>query len=99
MAVREGIIVKVNTVMIPTINNNHIIEVATKIKEPGVYMQNIMPLIPLFRFVYLSSPSPIERRRLQDECAKVIQQMTHCRQYRADAVGLLHKDMSTQLFG
>jgi len=30
MAVKEGIVVKVNTVMIPTINDNHIIEVATK---------------------------------------------------------------------
>jgi len=62
-------------------------------------MQNIMPLIPLFRFIYFSSPLPIERKRLQDECAKVIKQMMHCRQCRADAVGLLHKDMSTQLFG
>ncbi len=99
MAVKEGIVVKVNTVMIPTINDNHIIEVATKIKELGVYMQNIMPLIPLFKFTHLSPPSPTERKRLQDECAKVIKQMTHCRQCRADAVGLLHKDMSTQLFG
>lgn len=99
MAVKEGIVVKVNTVMIPTINDNHIIEVATKIKELGVYMQNIMPLIPLFEFTHLSPPSPTERKRLQDECAKVIKQMMHCRQCRADAVGLLHKDMSTQLFG
>jgi len=96
MAVKEGIVVKVNTVMIPTINENHIIEVATKIKEIGVYMQNIMPLIPLFKFAHFSPPSPTERKRLQDECAKVIKQMTHCRQCRADAVGLLHKDMSTQ---
>jgi len=99
MAVKEGIVIKVNTVMIPTINDNHIIEVAKKIKELGVYMQNIMPLIPLFKFAHLSPPSPAQRKRLQDECAKVIKQMTHCRQCRADAVGFLHKDMSMQLFG
>jgi nitrogen fixation protein NifB len=99
MAVKEGIVVKVNTVMIPTINDNHIIEVAKKIKELGVYMQNIMPLIPLFKFAHLSTPSPTDRKRLQGECAKIIKQMTHCRQCRADAVGLLGKDMSTQLFG
>jgi len=72
MAVKEGIIVKVNTVMIPTINDTHIIEVATKIKELGVYTQNIMPLIPLSKFTHLSPPSPTERKRLQNECAKVI---------------------------
>ncbi len=98
MAVKEGIVVKVNTVIIPAINDDHIIEVATKIKELGVYMQNIMPLIPLFKFAHLSPPLPIERKRLQDECATVIKQMRHCRQCRADAVGLLRKDMSTQLF-
>ena len=99
MAVKEGIVVKVNTVMIPTINDNHIIEVAKKIKGLGVYIQNIIPLIPLFKFAHLSTPSPTDRKKLQGECAKNIKQMTHCRQCRADAVGLLRKDMSTQLFG
>ena len=99
MAVKEGIAVKVNTVLIPTINDNHIIEVAMKIKELGVYTQNIIPLLPLFRFTHLSPPSPADRKSLQNKCAKIIRQMTHCRQCRADAVGLLHKDMSARLFG
>ena len=97
MAVKEGIVVKVNTVMIPGINDNHIIEVARKIQELGVYTQNIVPLIPLSKFTHLCAPLPTERKRLQDECGRVIKQITHCRQCRADAVGLLHKDMSAQL--
>lgn len=98
MAVKEGIVVKVNTVMIPGINDNHIIEVARKIQELGVYTQNIMPLIPLSRFAHIRPPSLTERKSLQSECARIIKQITHCRQCRADAVGLLHKDMSVQLF-
>ena len=99
MVVKEGIVVKVNTVMIPTINDEHIIEVARKIQRLGVYTQNIIPLMPLCRFAYLRTPSSTDRKRLQDECAKIIRQVTHCRQCRADAVGLLHKDMSAQLLG
>ena len=85
--------------MIPTVNDNHIVKIAGKIKELGVYIQNIMPLIPLFKLAHLSAPSPTDRKMLQDECAKTIKQMTHCRQCRADAIGLLGKDMSTRLFG
>jgi len=98
MAVKEGIVVKVNTVLIPTINDSHVIEVAKKIKELGVYTQNIMPLIPLFRFAHVMPPSPVDIKRQQDECARIMKQMTHCRQCRADAVGLLHEDISAQLF-
>lgn len=99
MAVKEGISVKVNTVMIPTINDNHIIEIAGRIEGLGVSLQNIMPLIPLYRFSHLKTPSPSDRKRLQDECAAIIPQMTHCRQCRADAVGLLSQDKSRELFG
>ena len=98
MAVKEGIAVKVNTVMIPTINDNHIIEIAGRIEKLGVSLQNIVPLIPLYRFSHLKTPSPYDRKRLQDECAGIIPQMTHCRQCRADAVGLLSQDMSRELF-
>jgi len=98
LAVEQGIVVKVNTVLIPTINDNHIPEVSRKIKELGVYVQNIMPLIPLSRFRYLNAPSPADIKKIRTECSPIIKQITHCRQCRADAVGLLHKDISAQLF-
>lgn len=98
LAVEQGIVVKVNTVLIPTINDNHIPEVSRKIKELGVYVQNIMPLIPLSRFSHLNAPSPADIKKIRAECSQTIKQITHCRQCRADAVGLLHKDISAQLF-
>jgi len=79
--------------MIPTINTNHIIDIAKKIKELGVYTMNIMPLIPQYKFSHIRAPTPFERKILQDDCSKFIRQMRHCRQCRADAIGLLGKDV------
>jgi len=59
LAVEQGIVVKVNTVLIPTINDNHILEVSRKIKELGVYVQNIMPLIPLTSCPSFPSPGSV----------------------------------------
>jgi nitrogen fixation protein NifB len=91
--VRRGLIVKVNTVLIPGINDQHIFEIAKKVKELGAYTQNIMPLIPQHRMAHISPPDPKERKKIQDECAKIIPQMRHCRQCRADAFGKLGEEM------
>jgi len=98
LAVEQGIVVKVNTVLVPTVNDNHVIEVSRKIKELGAYVQNIIPLIPLSSFRHLDPPSPADISRIRTECSEMIKQVTHCRQCRADAVGLLHRDLSAQLF-
>ncbi|MBI4186812.1 MAG: radical SAM protein [Chloroflexi bacterium] len=96
-AVDRGIVVKVNSVMIPSLNDEHLIEVAKKARELGAYMQNIMPLIPQGEFAHLSPPSPAHRKQVQDACADIIKQMRHCRQCRADAVGLINHDLSRTL--
>jgi len=98
MAVERKIIVKVNTVLIPTVNDQHVVEISRTIREIGVYMQNIIPLIPQYKFSHLSPPSPEERDRVQRECGKYIKQMRHCRQCRADAIGRLGKDVQDYLF-
>jgi nitrogen fixation protein NifB len=91
-AVGNGVIVKVNTVLIPGINDQHILEIAKKVKELGAYTQNIMPLIPQHRLAHISPPTPEERKKIQAECSKIIPQMCHCRQCRADACGKLGGD-------
>ena len=92
-AVKRKILVKVNTVLIPTVNDKHIGDIAEKIGEMGVYMQNIMPLIPQFKFAHIAPPIPQEKREMQDKCREYLMQMTHCRQCRADAIGKLGKDI------
>lgn len=98
-AVKKGVTVKVNTVLIPGINDYHIPHVAQKAKELGVYVHNIMPLIPQYLLAHVTPPAPEERRRIQDECAKIIPQMRHCRQCRADAVGKLDEELPSGIYG
>jgi len=95
-SVELGMITKVNTVLIPTINDHHIIEIAKKVKEIGVYMQNIMPLIPQYKFADITPPTLSDKRAMQDKCSTVVKQMRHCRQCRADAIGLLGEDVQSK---
>ena len=98
MAVEMGMLVKVNSVMIPTVNDRHMTEIAKKTQELGAFMQNIMPLIPQYKFAHLKPPTAEQRKNAQDTSAQYIRQMRHCRQCRADAVGLLGQDLSRELF-
>jgi nitrogen fixation protein NifB len=98
LAAEAGMLVKVNVVMVPEVNADHIPEVAKRVKELGAYIVNILPLIPVpgTAFADLRAPTPNERKALQDLCEPDIKQMRHCRQCRADAVGLLHEDRSAE---
>lgn len=97
-AADAGMLVKVNIVMTPGINADHIPAVAKKAKELGAYIVNILPLIPVpgTKFENVRAPTSRERRELQDLCEVDIRQMRHCRQCRADAIGLLGDDRSAE---
>ncbi|MDD1769466.1 MAG: nitrogenase cofactor biosynthesis protein NifB, partial [Methanomassiliicoccales archaeon] len=100
-AAEAGMLVKINTVMVPDVNADHIPEVAKKVKELGAYIVNIIPLIPVpgTHFANLRAPTPRERKDLQELCEPKIKQMRHCRQCRADAIGLLGEDRSAEFAG
>lgn len=89
----NGLLVKVNTVLIPGINDKHIDDIAKKIKELGVAIMNIMPLIPQAEFSHLKAPKCNELEKVRLQNSKIISQMYHCRQCRADAAGLLGDDI------
>lgn len=93
-AVDAGLVVKVNTVLIPGINDKHVIEIARKLNELGVYIMNVMPLINQGAFADIEPPTAEERKAVQEACEPYVMQMRHCRQCRADAYGLLAQDMS-----
>jgi nitrogen fixation protein NifB len=96
--VKNGILVKINIVMIKGINDSHIPAVVKKVKELGVFVTNIMPLIPASgsAFEHLPQTSMKELNALRDVCQLDIQQMRHCQQCRADAIGLLGEDRSQE---
>jgi len=93
-----GMLVKVNIVLIPGINDTHIPDLVNAVKKLGVYIVNILPLIPVegTKFSDMRAPTPEERKRLMDVCSKDVRMMRHCRQCRADAIGLLDKDRSDE---
>jgi nitrogen fixation protein NifB len=93
-AVEAGIVIKINTVLIPGINDDHIVDIARKLREMGVYIMNVMPLIAQAKFADRRAPSEKERKAMQDACEPYVQQMRHCRQCRSDAYGLLGQDLS-----
>jgi len=98
MLVAKGILVKVNSVMIPGVNDKHLAEVSKIVKAKGAFLHNVMPLIAeaehgtFYGVMGQRSPSQDELMELQDACSGDMNMMRHCRQCRADAVGLLGED-------
>lgn len=94
----RGILCKINSVMIPGINERHLVEVNKAVKARGAFLHNIMPLIAapehgtVFGLKGQRAPTAGELKALQDACEGEMNMMRHCRQCRADAVGLLGED-------
>lgn len=102
MLVERGVLVKVNSVMIPGVNDRHLEEVSKVVKAKGAFMHNLMPLIAepehgtFYGIMGQRGPTHEELQGLQDECAGDMRMMRHCRQCRADAVGMLGEDQGSK---
>ncbi len=83
-----GMLVKVNSVLIPGVNNFHIVEITKKIKEAGAYIHNIMPLIPLSELQHIEAPSCDLLRDVRNQCEEILPQFRLCKQCRADACSI-----------
>lgn len=96
------ILCKVNSVLIPGVNDHHLPEVNKAIRERGAFIHNIMPLISApehgthFGLNGQRGPTSKELKEVQDKCSGNMKMMRHCRQCRADAVGLLGEDRSQE---
>jgi nitrogen fixation protein NifB len=98
MLTARGVLVKVNSVMIPGVNDDHLEEVSRVVKAKGAFLHNVMPLIAeaehgtFYGVMGQRGPTHDELQVLQDNCAGDMNMMRHCRQCRADAVGMLGED-------
>ncbi len=94
----KGVLIKVNSVMIPGVNDQHLVAVNAAIRARGAFLHNILPLISdpahgtRFGLDGQRGPSPAELKDLQDQLPGQASLMRHCRQCRADAVGMLGED-------
>ena len=102
MLVERGVLVKVNSVMIPGVNDTHLKEVSKVVKAKGAFLHNVMPLIAeaehgtFYGLMGQRGPTHDELQALQEDCAGDMNMMRHCRQCRADAVGLLGEDRGAE---
>jgi nitrogen fixation protein NifB len=98
---RLGVFVKINTVLMPGINDRHIGEIASVTAKAGASMINIIPLLPRFDFSSRRVPSLSELEKAQGEAGRVLPVFTHCRRCRADACGIPGSgiDYGNELYG
>ncbi len=89
-----GITVKVNTVIVPGVNDKHVEEIAARAREYGADVQNCIALmnVPGTPFASVKPPDQAEMGSIRLGAGKHLRQMSHCARCRADAVGLLGRD-------
>lgn len=87
----RGIMVKVNSIILPGVNADHIPEVARRMAERDVDLFNAMPYYPNAgsAFEHLPEPDKASVTAIRKRAAAHVKQMRHCTRCRADAVGLL----------
>jgi len=90
----KGVLVKINTIIIPGINDNHIPEVAKKVGELGADVLNCMPMYPVENtpFFSIEPPSLEKVKEVRRQATQFVAQMNHCTRCRADAAGLIGED-------
>ncbi|QJA06055.1 radical SAM protein [Thermosulfurimonas marina] len=87
-AAKAGIRIKVNTVLVPGINDAEVGEIARRVWETGAHLMNIIPLIPLGRFRDRRPPTEAELRWARRLASRFMPQFLSCRRCRADAAGV-----------
>ncbi|MDR2346604.1 MAG: radical SAM protein [Planctomycetaceae bacterium] len=99
LAAQLGMTIKVNTVLIPGINDSHIEEIAFTAKELGVSIYNIIPLIPQGEFKNTNPPDCNDLKKAKALATQYIDVFEHCKHCRADACGIPGvNDFSSQLY-
>ncbi len=96
---RPGITVKINTIVMPGINDAHAVAVAREVGSLGANIMNAIPLYPVVGtpFESIGEIDHAELAELRQHTAEFLPQMLHCTRCRADAVGLLGAPQSQTL--
>lgn len=92
LAVQAGLVVKVNSVFIPGVNELELPAIAHLAAEYGAHRHNILPLIPQNKFKDHTPPTSTEIHAMRASCGEYLSQMSHCKQCRADACGIIGRD-------
>jgi len=96
LAAEAGLMVKVNHVYIPGINDHETLDLAIKVRELGATMMNITPIIPVGLFKDIEPPSALTMDLVRNQAELILSQARHCKQCRADAAGLIGQDIDLE---
>jgi nitrogen fixation protein NifB len=88
-------LVKINAIIIPRVNDQHMSELANMLWELGADVMNCIPLTPVPGTKFGDTPAPDANlvARIRAEAGRHLPQMTHCGRCRADAAGKIGEDM------
>jgi nitrogen fixation protein NifB len=94
-------VIKINTVLIPGVNDGEIADIARKTAFWGASIHNIIPLIPQHGMADRREPDCTELNAARQAAAPYLDVFRHCRRCRADAAGVMGKnqDISNLLYG
>jgi len=94
-----GVTLKINTILVPGVNEHHVEAVANEMRSLGADLMNCIPLYPVAGtpFAEIGELPPAEVKQIRANVSALIPQMEHCTRCRADAVGLLGADQSAEL--
>lgn len=95
---QRGVVVKINSIVIPGINDEHMPEIAAKVAGLGADIMNCMALVPVkgAEFENMAPPDNLMMARVRLQGERHLKQMTHCARCRADAVGYIGEEMSSE---
>lgn len=94
MASKAGLIVKVNTVLVPGVNTDQVEKIAKEAAARGAILMNIIPMIPLYKFKDMAPPECKDLDEARAVAEKYLPQFRLCKQCRADACGVPGKEES-----
>ena len=94
-----GVTLKINTILVPGLNEDHVEAVANQMRALGADLMNCIPLYPVAGtpFAEIGELPPAQIKAIRANVSELIPQMEHCTRCRADAVGLLGADQSSEL--
>jgi len=97
LAAAAGLLVKINHVYIPGVNDHETLDLAVKVRALGATMMNIIPVIPLGLFREVEPPSSALMEMVRNQAELILSQARHCKQCRADAAGVVGQDLDLDM--
>jgi nitrogen fixation protein NifB len=99
-AARQGLVIKINIVLIPGVNDGHIPVIAETAASLGASIINIIPLIPQHEFADHPAPDCDDLGKAREGAERFLPVFKHCQHCRADAIGIPGRgDISSLIYG